>query len=154
MNVSSIDISAAGMRAQRLRMDLIAANLANVETTSASQEVRRTADGQTVTRHVPYRRKMAVFMQAAAGGRGRLPGVPLAKVVEDAAPFRPEHQPGHPHAVPAASGEKDAGTVYFPNVHPILETVDMISASRAYEANLSAVDMHKGMAAAALRILA
>ncbi len=154
MNVSAIDISASGMRAQRLRMDLIANNLANVDTTSASQEVRRTADGETWVRHVPYRRKTALFVQGTPDRRNRLMGVSVPRVVEDDAPFRSEHQPGHAHAVPAGSGEKDAGYIYFPNVHPILETVDMIAASRAYEANLSAVDTFKGMASATLRILA
>ena len=56
--------------------------------------------------------------------------------------------------MPAASGDKDAGFVYFPNVHPIVETVDMMSAARAYEANLTAVDMYKSMSAATMRLLA
>jgi flagellar basal-body rod protein FlgC len=154
MSVSALDISASGMRVQRLRMDLIANNLANVETTSARTEVRRTSDGGSVVRHVPYRRKLAVFMQGAPGGKDRVFGVSMPVVQEDSAPFRVEQQPGHPHAVPADSGEPDAGMVYFPNVHPITETVDMIAASRAYEANLSAVDTYKGMSAASLRILA
>jgi flagellar basal-body rod protein FlgC len=151
---SAIDISASGMRAQRLRMELVANNLANVETTSSREEVRRTADGQPYTRHTPYRRRLAVFREGVDTARGRAPGVTLAKVVEDAAPFRMEHNPGHPHAVPADSGEADAGMLYAPNVHPILEMVDMIAASRAYEANLTAVDTAKAMSASALRILA
>lgn len=152
MNVSAIDISAAGMRAQRLRMDLIATNLANVDTTSARRESQRTPDGRTVERHVPYARKVALFSVDPSGRKtGGAPAL-LQRVVEDAAPFRAEHNPTHPHAAPA--GAKDAGTVYFPNVHPIAEMVDMISASRAYEANVTAVDTAKSMSAAALRILA
>ena len=154
MNVSPIDISASGMRAQRLRMDLIANNLANVDTTSAGQDVRRTPDGQTYVRHVPYRRKVALFIQGTAAKGNKAFGVSTPKVVDDASPFRMEHNESHPHAVPASSGEKDAGFVYFPNVHPIVETVDMMSAARAYEANLTAVDMYKSMSAATMRLLA
>ena len=146
MDLSAIDISAGGMRAQRLRMDLIAANLANVDTTSAREELRRTADGQSYVQHHPYRRKMALLLQGAGG-------VPVAKVIEDRSAFRAEIQPGHPHAVPSLSGDTDAGTVYFPNVNPMVEMVDMIAASRAYEANLTAVEVAKAMNQSALRIL-
>jgi flagellar basal-body rod protein FlgC len=149
MSLSPIDISATGMRAQRLRMDLIANNIANLQTTSARTETVREADGRTWVRHVPYRRKMAVF---TVDPRGL--GVSTPVVVEDKAPFRPEHDPGHPHAVPADLGGPDAGLVYYPNVEPIMETVDMMAATRAYEANLSAVDAFKAMASATLRILA
>jgi len=144
MNVSAIDISASGLRAQRLRMDLIAGNLANVDTTSARRELRKTPEGVAYTRHVPYARKVAVFTMGRT-----VAGVPVpeARVVEDAAPFRTEQQPGHPHAGPS-------GQVEFPNVHPIVEMVDMIAATRAYEANVSAMDAAKSMSAAALRILA
>ncbi|HEX7898192.1 MAG TPA: flagellar basal body rod protein FlgC [Planctomycetota bacterium] len=144
MNVSSIDISASGMRAQRLRMDLIAGNLANVDTTSARRETRKTAEGVAVTRHVPYARKLAVF--TAGPSIGGVPS-PAARVVEDDAPFRRELNPSHPHA-------DASGMVEHPNVHPIAEMVDMIAASRAYEANVSAMDTAKAMAAASLRILA
>ena len=137
MDLTSIEISAAGMRAQRARMDLIAANLANVDTTSARVEG---------SRHVPYRRRMAVLLEGAGGA-------PQPRVVEDRSDFRAEFQPGHPHAVPMDSGEKDAGTVYFPNVNPMVEMVDMIAASRAYEANLTAVEVAKAMNQSALRIL-
>ena len=154
MDVSSIDISASGMRAQRLRMDLIANNLANVDTTSASQEVRRTPDGQSYVRHVPYRRKLAVFLQGTPAKGNKVFGVAAPQVVDDASPFRLEHNAAHPHAVPSSSGDKDAGFVYFPNVHPLLETVDMMAAARAYEANLTAVDMFKSMSAATMRLLA
>lgn len=154
MQVSGIDISAGGMRAQRLRMDLIANNLANVDTTSAREEVRQTADGQTWVRHIPYQRKLAVFMQGSPDRGDPVFGVSAPRVVDDPAPFRAEHDAGHPHAVPALSGEKDKGVVYFPNVHPIAEMVDMIAASRAYEANLSAIDAFKSMASSSLRILA
>ena len=148
MNMSAIDISASGMRAQRLRMDLVANNLANVDTTSARRETLRKPDGTTWTRHIPYARKLAIFT-ADASGKTLVP-----RVVDDPAPFRAEQNPSHPHAVPADAGGQDAGMVYHPNVHPIAEMVDMMAASRAYEANVSAVDTAKAMGAAALRILA
>ena len=154
VNANAIDISTSGMRAQRIRMELIANNLANVETTSSRQETVRGADGQSYVRHLPFSRKMAVFTEGVTTPRGRAPGVSLPIVVDDPAPFRMEHNPGHPHAVPANSGAEDAGFVYLPNVHPIMEMVDMIAASRAYEANLTAVDTAKAMGASALRILA
>jgi flagellar basal-body rod protein FlgC len=149
MDVSSMDISAAGMRAQRLRMDVIARNLAHLETTSVGSETVKTAEGGTAEIHRPYRRQRAVI-EAGPGGFG----VAVTKVAEDPSPFRAEHDPGHPHAVPAASGREDAGTVYYPNVSPLEETVDMIAASRAYEANLTAVEVFKAMSAASLRLLA
>jgi flagellar basal-body rod protein FlgC len=129
-----IEISAAGMRAQRARMDVIAANLANGDTTSARTEVR---DGEV--RHVPFRRKLAVLLEGPGG-------LPVVKVVEDRSEFRSESRPGHPHA-------SAAGTVLFPNVDPMVEMVDMMAASRAYEANLTAVEVAKSMHQSALRIL-
>jgi flagellar basal-body rod protein FlgC len=152
--MTPIDISASGMRAQRLRMDLVANNLANVDTTSAQEVTQRTSDGQTWVRHTPYRRKEAVFVQGSKQGGSKLFGVVVPQVVDDLSPFRMEHNPSHPHAVPAQSGEKDAGFVYFPNVNPIAETVDMMAASRAYEANLTAVETYKAMNSSTLRLLA
>ena len=69
MKVTSFDISASGMRAQRMRMDLIANNLANVDTTSSRQEVVRAADGRNTVRHVPFRRKLAVFVPQIEDGK-------------------------------------------------------------------------------------
>lgn len=132
--MDSLEISAAGMRAQRARMDLIAANLANVDTTSARTERR-----DDEVRHVPFRRRIAVFLEGADG-------LPSLKVMEDPSEFRAEHQPGHPHA----SG---AGQVLFPNVNPLVETMEMMAASRAYEANLTAAEVAKAMHQNALRIL-
>jgi flagellar basal-body rod protein FlgC len=130
MDLTSIDISAAGMRAQRARMDLIAANLANVDTTSVQVEGGR---------HVPYRRRIALLMEGSGG-------VPVVKVVEDRSEFRSELQPGHPHEGPD-------GMVRLPNVDPMVEMVDMMAASRAYEANLTAAEVAKAMNQSALRIL-
>jgi flagellar basal-body rod protein FlgC len=146
MDMGSIEVSASGMRAQRRRMDLIAANLANVDTTSVREDARRDAEGNTSVRHVPYRRQTAIFARTANGG------VEVVGVAEDPAAFRSELQPGHPHAVPA--GQSDAGMLYLPNVNPMVEMVEMMSASRAYEANLTAVEAAKAMNQSALRILA
>jgi flagellar basal-body rod protein FlgC len=140
MDLSAMDLSAAGLRAQRTRMTLIASNLANVDTTSARQETVRGADGETYVRHVPYRRQVAVVVL----GRD---GAPSARVTEDASEFRAEHLPDHPHAAP---GE---GMVSFPNVNTLAETVDLMAASRAYEANLTAMEVTKSMHQATLRIL-
>ena len=140
MDLSAMDLSAAGLRAQRERMTLIATNLANVDTTSARHETIRGADGETYTRHIPYRRQVAVLVQ----GRD---GAPSVRVTQDASEFRVEHLPDHPHASP---GE---GTVSFPNVNTLVETVDLIAASRAYEANLTAMEVTKSMNQSALRIL-
>ncbi|HEV3026278.1 MAG TPA: flagellar basal body rod protein FlgC [Planctomycetota bacterium] len=139
MDLSAIEISAAGMQVQRRRMDLVAANLANVDTTSARTEPLRPQDGPPGVRHVPYRRQVASIVQGVNG-------LPSLRVTGDASAFREEQQPEHPHATAA-------GTVFYPNVNPMVEMVDLISASRAYEANLTAVEVAKSMHQSALRIL-
>jgi len=146
MDLSAMDLSAAGLRAQRARMTLIATNLANLDTTSAREETVRGADGQTWVRHVPYRRQVAVLVPGPGGS-------PSLRVTEDPSGFRAERRPDHPDAVPEASGEPDAGMLYHPNVNTLAETVDLMAASRAYEANLTAMDVTKSMNQSALRIL-
>ena len=128
-----LDISASALSAERTRMNTIAENLANATTT-------RDAAG----RPVPYRRKEVVF--AAGRGAAGEPGVRVLDVREDLRPDRREWNPEHPDAVD--------GFVRYPNVNVIEEMVDMIMASRAYEANATAMDLTKSMAAATLRILA
>jgi flagellar basal-body rod protein FlgC len=118
-----LDVSASGLAAQRKRLELIAQNLANAETT------RTSAGG-------PYQRQVAVFsekLDAVSGG-----GVEVSEVVPDPAPARRIYQPGHPDA--------DAqGFVLYPNVNPMEEMVDMISTTRAYEANATAMSATKAM---------
>lgn len=130
------DISASGMTAERLRMDTIANNLANVNTT-------RTARGG------PYRRQMVVFeerlVQAMGRGRPQGAGVRVSRIVEDDDPPRLEYNPNHPDA-------NEQGYVELPNINVVTEMVDMISASRAYEANLAALNAAKAMALKALEI--
>ena len=141
--MESLSITASGMTAERLRMDVIANNLANVNTT-------RTPGGG------PFRRQEVVLtpgsgadpfgdaLDAATGGGG-LQGVQVAGIVPDQAPFKREYEPGHPDA--------DAqGYVSLPNIDTVTEMVDMMGASRAYEANVSATDAIKGMAEKALEI--
>ncbi len=125
--ISTFGISASGMTAERLRLDAISSNLANMNTT-------RTSEGG------PYRRLLAVL---EPGPEGK--GVRVARIVQDESPPLLVHNPGHPDA--------DAdGNVAMPNVNPVLEMVDMISATRAYEANVAAFNAAKAMAAKALEI--
>jgi flagellar basal-body rod protein FlgC len=131
--LSILDVSASALSAERTRMNTIAENLANASTT-------RDAAG----RLVPYRRKEVVFL-AGRDARGE-PGVRVGDVRTDPRPPRREWQPDHPDAV--------NGFVRYPNINAIEEMVDMIMASRAYEANVTAMDLTKGMAAATLRLLA
>ena len=141
-----LEISASGLTAERLRMDVSAENLANAQTT-------RGTDGQ------PYRRKEVILQEApgsfgaslsAAMGSGRGAnggGVHVAGVVEDTAtPLKRVYDPGHPDA--------DAqGYVSMPNVDTVTEMVDLISAQRAYEANVTAMQAAKQMFSRTLELL-
>ncbi len=138
----AIQTSASGLSAQRLRMNLISANLANIKTT-------RTAQGG------PYRRREAVFaarpMAASfkdilAGQReNQLAGVQVDRIVQDLTPPVMKHDPGHPDA-------DSNGYVAMPNINLMEEMVNMISASRSYEANVIALKSSKEMALKALEI--
>jgi flagellar basal-body rod protein FlgC len=140
----SLDVSASGLTAERLRMNVVAENLANAQTTHG-------ANGQ------PYRRKEVVLSEVGQGGGfgatlasamsgGRAGGVEVAGIVEDAANFKTVYDPGHPDA--------DAkGYVKMPNVDTVTEMVDLISASRAYEANVTAMQAAKQMFTKTLDLL-
>lgn len=137
MSINQIfDIAGSGMAAQRLRVQLIASNIANSETT-------RTKDGG------PYRRRDAVFQTQDLGGFGdalAAAGVQVAGIQTSQEPFPTRYEPGHPDA--------DAnGMVKYPNVDPVEEMVNLTEASRSYEANIASVRTAKSMAAAALAIL-
>ena len=122
--ISTLRASASGLSAERLRMDLIADNLANANTT-------RTPDGQ------PYRRKVAIFEPITP--TPRMPGgVLVAQIAQDPSPPRMVYDPSHPDADPN-------GYVTYPNVDIVHEMVDMITASRAYEATIQAFNAAKGM---------
>lgn len=146
MALTAFDVSASGMRAQRLRMETIANNIANMDVTDAG----RVQDGEFV-RFLPYRRRMVVF-QADTTDPKKL-GVAVPFVIEDNSEFRVEWNPNHPHSVKNPN-DTNFGKVFYPNVDPLFEMTDMIQAARAYEANASAIDALKSMGASALRILA
>lgn len=136
---NTLRISASGLSAERLRMDTVASNMANAETT-------RGADGQ------PYRRKVAVFQENLNselnknGQYTRVPmGVKAIGVGEDPSPLRRVYDPANPDA--------DAdGYVSMPNVNILNEMADMMVATRSYEANVSAVNAEKSMFSKALEI--
>ncbi len=137
---SSINISASGLTAEQMRTDIIAENIANAHVT-------RTPSG------TPYRRKMPVFRaQNRKGfdyfltkGTEDLKGVEIAAVVEDKSPFKRIYNPSHPDA------DRD-GYVNMPNVEVVNEMINLISASRAYEANVTAINASKQMAMKAISI--
>jgi len=135
---SMLDVSASALNAYRVRMDVIANNVANVETT-------RDAQG----RSIPYRRRVALFAQGAAGAAPGQ-GVQVSGIVEDASALRKVYDPGHPDAVRTG---RDRGYVYYPNVNPEVEMVDMIVATRAYQANVTAYEAGKSIIASAARLL-
>ncbi len=142
----TLDISTSALVAQRARMDVIAGNIANAYST-------RRLDGEAG----PYRRKFVTFAPGApesfglrSGERSR-PGVHVESIEEDQAPPRLVHDPNHPDAI--RSGPQ-AGYVAYPNVDMATEMVDAIEASRAYEANVTALDVTKNMISASLRLLA
>lgn len=142
---SSFGISASALTAQRLRMDVISSNVANAETTRAS-----VVDGKAV----PYRRKLVVMESTSHNkfsdilnskmGNGT-EGVKVKSITEDSSPLKPVYNPSHPDA-------DDKGYVYMPNVDITKEMVDMLSASRSYEANVTMLNASKAMVSKALEI--
>ena len=135
---NALDISASGLVAQRVRQELIAKNVANAQSTKAGAD--------SAGRPIPYRRQFAVFM-SQADGQGRPAGVRVAEVAEDPGEGRKVFDPRHPHAGPD-------GYVRYPNVDLNTELPDMMEATRAYEANITAMDATKAMMSADLRLLA
>ncbi|OAB41329.1 flagellar basal body rod protein FlgC [Paenibacillus glacialis] len=146
---NSFGISASALTAQRLRMDIISSNIANAETTRAS-----VVNGEVV----PYRRKMVVFtpneskfssmLQSQMGSeasKGSGTGVRVKAIKEDSSPLKLVYNPTHPDA-------NSEGYVSMPNVEIAKEMVDMIAASRAYEANVTALNASKSMIMKALEI--
>lgn len=141
----SMNTTASALTAQRLRMDVISSNMANVDST-------RTADGG------PYRRKMVVmqpkeghfssFLNTAMKNGQRHVignGVKVTEIGEDQTPFKLIYDPEHPDA-------NEEGYVELPNVDPLREMVDLISATRSYESNVTVFNASKGMLMKALEI--
>jgi flagellar basal-body rod protein FlgC len=140
--MKSLDTSAAGLNAQRIRMNLISHNLANVSTT-------RTAEGG------PYKRKDALFETVEPSAdfkdalRNRMDAylkqVQVSEIREDNRPPIRKFDPAHPDA-------DESGFVAMPNINVVEEMVNMMSASRSYEANVTAIKTTKDMATTALEI--
>jgi flagellar basal-body rod protein FlgC len=142
-----LDISASALTAQRLRMDVTAENLANAQTTKG-------ADGQ------PYRRKEVVLREISQGGgfgaqltaamgsgsKARPGGVEVAEIATDQTAGKMVYDPSHPDA-------NAQGYVQMPNVDTVTEMVDLIDSSRAYEANVTAMQASKQMFTKTLEIL-
>ena len=121
----SLNVSASGMTATQLWMDVISSNLANADST-------KSANGQ------PYRRK-EIELSAASPSFGEvLGGVQVDGIADDPSPLRQVYDPGNPEA-------DKQGYVTMPNVNPVTEMVDLISASRGYESNVTAMNAAKQM---------
>lgn len=146
--LSSLNISGSGLTAQKLRMDVISQNIANAGVT-------RTENG------TPYRRKMVVLSSINNGsssfrelldrtngakvGGVKAGGVQVRSIVEDQSALIPVYEPNHPDA-------NEEGYVMLPNVNTAQEMIDMMSASRAYEANVTTFNATKAMILKALEI--
>lgn len=135
--LNSINIIGSALTAERLRSDIILQNIANQNTT-------RTESGE------PYRRKQVIFQEREQSFSDALKkvtggGVRVTEVVESQEDFKPVYDPDHPDA-------DEDGYVYYPNVNNTEEQVDLMDASRVYEANVSALSVVKAMASKALEI--
>ncbi len=126
--LGSMNVSGSALTAQRLRMDVIAGNIANAETT------------RTAGQRQPYQRQQVVFepLQPARDGTGN--GLQVTEILRDIAPPREVYDPAHPDADP------QSGMVQYPNVDVATEMTDMLSATRAYEANVTVLNAIKQMA--------
>jgi flagellar basal-body rod protein FlgC len=137
---NTIKISSTALKAQQVRLNTVSSNLANVETT-------QTPEGG------PYRRKSVVFMSDGSifsenldqEMKGAVQGVKVTRIVADTQPPRIIYNPGHPDA-------NEEGYVSMPNINSLEEMADMVSATRAYEANINTIQASKRMALKALEI--
>jgi len=134
-SVSATDIALMGVRAQRTRMNVIANNIANAQTT-------RTPQGG------PFRRELAVFegKQLSPTLRPDRFGVKVKEIIHDTSPFVDVYDPTHPDA------NKD-GIVHYPNVNLSVEMINLVSAQRAYEANINVMLSWRAMDDKALEII-
>jgi flagellar basal-body rod protein FlgC len=132
----TLDISSSGLTAQRIRLDTIAQNVANMNTT-------RDANGKPN----PYQRRFAVFATGQVDNPDA-PGVHVQSIqLDDKSKFRVKYEPDNPDAGPD-------GNVRLPNVDMAIEMVNALEASRAYEANVTTMEVTKSMISASLRLLA
>ncbi len=133
MLFKGLEVAQTGLSVQKYRMDIIASNLANVESVDDNGN--------------PYRRKIPVFEALVDEENGiTLSKVAIKEVIEDQTPFKLKYDPSNPLA-------DERGYVKLPNVDPMREMVDMISAMRTYEANLTAFNTHKEMLLKSLEII-
>ena len=129
--ISGITSTASALNAEKIRMDIVSQNIANAHTT-------RDVDGEA------YKRKTVSFESALDASTGQV-GVRVTEIGQDKTPGETYHDPGHPHA------DKD-GMVHLPNVNMANEMVDLMSASRAYEANLAVARNARQLATKSLSI--
>jgi len=135
---TAMEVSASGLSAERTRMNIAASNLANAQTT-------QTAGGG------PYKRRDVTMQSVDVPGTRNtqfaqaVRGVAVSQISQDATPPRLEYDPGHPQA-------NAQGYVAYPNINPVEEMVDMITASRAYEAGVTSMTTASNMAERALGI--
>lgn len=138
--LSSLDIAGSALSAQRTRMDIISQNIAN-------QETYKTEDG------TPYKRQLVVFEEdkdfkkilGEKTTKAKYSGVKVSKIVEDEAPLTPIYDPSHPDA-------DEDGYIYKPNVDNTKEQIDLLAATNAYNANVTALAAVKSMASKGLEI--
>lgn len=134
-SISATEIAVGAIRAQRYRMNIIANNIANAQTT-------RTAQGG------PFRRQMTIFRGEQIGPtlKPERFGVRVKEVVSDRSPFREVYDPTHPDA-------NEEGIVLYPNVNISVEMINLLSAQRAYEANVAVIMTGRAMGDKALEII-
>jgi flagellar basal-body rod protein FlgC len=126
----TLDVAATGLSAQRIRINVLSSNMANANTT-------RTEDGG------PYRKKNVIFKQVLAGEyKG---GVKVRQIVPDTKPPMLRYEPSHPDA-------NEEGYVAYPNINPVEEMVNLLEASRSYEANVTVINTAKQLAQQAIGI--
>jgi flagellar basal-body rod protein FlgC len=142
---SPLDISTSGLVAQRLRMNAISSNLANISTTH--NERGEAAPYQA--RFVIFQADESVSGESSAGAGAA--GVAVSSVETDTSPPQLRYEPGHPDAITSGPSQ---GYVAYPNVNMMAELTDAMEASRAYEANLGAMEISKNLDQQTLRILA
>lgn len=129
---AAMAVAGSALRAQQARMRIIAENIANADSTAATAG----AD--------PYRKQTPVFATKVLPGG--IKGVAMTRIDVDQTPFRKEYDPGNP----AADGQ---GFVKMPNIEPMVETLDMREAQRAYDANISVIETARAMDTRTLDIL-
>jgi len=137
---SALDVSTSGLVAQRVRMNAISGNLANISTTHNEKGER-----------VPYKPRYVVFESDDSIGNNGSSGVKVSEVgIADVEP-RMKYEPNHPEAIKEGPHE---GYVTYPNINMMTEFTDAMEAARAYEANLGAIEITKDLENQTLRILA